>query len=378
MKLLTITFNDLGISWGPAIHFLELWNAFCFKKNVNITGLAPSWSGARPIIEPAFSLKLIRVCNLPILRQFLFDIYVSTYLFSHAREYEMVYIRLSSAQFFTVFTMRCLKFRFVVEVNGLALEDNQSNKSSIFRSSLSKLNESLLLHSSSLIICVSEGIAQTVKERYSPSATVSVITNGVGKQFFRKSTNVSGGVQRLSVIYVGTFTPWDGAEKIITLAKKFPNVDFVLVGDGSRRIHLESIATENVFFKGWVNYLDLPDIYAKANAAIVLYEEKRHSNVTLSSLKTLEYVASRLPIFSTDVPGQEFIQKWGVGMLASIEGIDDTFAEFLCKQNDFHAQYASLNDAKFYEISWHRCADMTAHLMLSGESLDANDVKISN
>jgi hypothetical protein len=26
LKVLTITSNDLGLPWGPAIHYLELWN----------------------------------------------------------------------------------------------------------------------------------------------------------------------------------------------------------------------------------------------------------------------------------------------------------------------------------------------------------------
>ena len=368
MKVLTITSTDLGISWGPAIHFLELWNAFYANNNRNIFGLAPSWTGCSPIIKPVFPIKFVRVFNVPILRQFIFDFFVAKYLLLHGREYEVIYVRLTNVQLFSTLMLRVLKKRYIIEVNGLALEDNQSSKSSILRTLTSKLNEKILVKYASHIICVSEGIKRTIETRYRPQAPISVITNGVGNQFFKKQPSAKKAKKKLTIIYVGTFTPWDGAREIISLAKHFSHVDFLLVGDGGQRKYLESIAPGNVLFKGWVNYIDLPNVYAAADAAIVLYESQRHLNVTLSSLKTLEYVASKLPVFSTDVPGQEFIQSWGVGVLAPYQDLDKKFQEFLNKQTDFTKQYSSLSGQIFYGISWHRCADMTADSILATSS----------
>jgi hypothetical protein len=50
-NILTISNNDQGISWGPAVHYLELWNAVTKQTNrFDIEGFVPSWT-KRPFIK---------------------------------------------------------------------------------------------------------------------------------------------------------------------------------------------------------------------------------------------------------------------------------------------------------------------------------------
>jgi len=104
-----------------------------------------------------------------------------------------------------------------------------------------------------------------------------------------------------------------------------------MVGDGNRRKSIQECSPVNMTYTGTVPYSRLPDYYEKADAGIVLYEHERHRSVQLSSMKVLEYMAAGLPIFSTNVPGQEFIEIHGIGRLARNDNISEEFRQFLAE-----------------------------------------------
>jgi glycosyltransferase involved in cell wall biosynthesis len=166
---------------------------------------------------------------------------------------------------------------------------------------------------------------------------------------------------------VGTFTPWDGAEKIKDLAECYTNIEFLLVGDGPGRTKIQNDAPKNMLFTGMVNYSELPALYADSDAAIVIYEFERHRNVELSSIKTLEYLASRLPVFSTDVPGQEMIKKRDFGYLVSEgQSICESFALFKNEHSKYSdALWAIETDELVSIIGWRKTAMETMGVLNS-------------
>ena len=80
-RVITITYNDLGISWGPAIHFLELWNNFA-KNNPEITviGISPSWTKRKCILNPLFNHHSIKILDVKGIRQVIYDFRVFLYI----------------------------------------------------------------------------------------------------------------------------------------------------------------------------------------------------------------------------------------------------------------------------------------------------------
>ena len=98
--LITITYNDLGISWGPAIHYLELWNEFTkkYSNEYNVIGYAPSWTGEKTQSSTQiFPIKQISVPNIPIIRQIIYDLFLCFILIKHRKK--LVYLRLSTSFF---------------------------------------------------------------------------------------------------------------------------------------------------------------------------------------------------------------------------------------------------------------------------------------
>jgi glycosyltransferase involved in cell wall biosynthesis len=364
LDVLTVTSNDLGISWGPAIHYLELWNEAVQLKGapIRIQGIAPSWTGRCTIRDPAFPLKIIKVPSIRRFRQVFYDVVLSISTLARMTRVDVVYIRLSHWHLFIIFLLMISKKFFVVELNGLALEDSRSSRNKKIISWLVSRQEKWLVENADVNICVSNGIKRSISARYNLKGRSFTVLNGVSEQFFKKESSSENlvPINKLKILYVGTFTPWDGAGDIIDLAEHFPEVDFLMVGDGDLRGAMEKNAPANVAFLGKVEYSALPDIYKKAHAGIVLYEFERHRNVEVSSIKTLEYVASELPVFTTDVPGQEFIKQEKIGyLLGESECLIKAFSDFIKDIALYKESYTGKKEKFKSQFGWRRTARET-------------------
>ncbi|TEA78619.1 glycosyltransferase [Allopusillimonas ginsengisoli] len=360
-RILTITSNDLGISWGPAIHYLELWNEFCEISPHAVTGCAPSWTKTKPIIHNKFQLRTLSVLNIPSVRQMIFDARMAVHLLAHRRRYDLIYLRLSHWHPLQTIALKLIDTPFALELNGLAKDDAASAGRNGLLSHMISLQEAWLARNATLCIAVSDGIAHAILSKYHLRGNVVTIGNGVAKQFFAARRGRHNAAAPLTIIYVGTFTSWDGAAEVAKLACKFPDIDFMMVGDGTSRVHIQQHAPRNVRFVGKVDYAELPALYRQADAAIVLYEYERHRNVKVSSLKTLEYVASRLPVFTTDIPGQEYIREHGYGVLVKEHtNMEDVFADFIANLDHYASNYTQSTDDMYGSFGWKRTARETA------------------
>jgi len=361
-RVITITYNDLGISWGPAIHFLELWNNFA-KNNPDITviGISPSWTKRKCILNPLFNHHSIKILDVKGIRQIIYDFRVFLYILRYTLNDDIIYIRYSSFHLFTILYLILSNKKFVVEINGLAFEDLTSAHAKKWRIFLFLLQESLILKKSKLIITVSDGIKNTIRGRYKILNNIFTIRNGISDQFLKQNEIKQ---QLKSIIYVGTFTPWDGSYLIPKLAEKFPDINFILIGSGLMKNKIESLGLTNINCLGEINYSDLPKYYNQVDAALVLYEYERHKNIEVSSIKTLEYFYSKLPIFTTNISGQEFIATYDIGyLIGEFEPIEKAFRNFLNNYKVYNENYLNLNSRIFDNYSWKRTAEMTYDLL---------------
>ena len=325
-RILTISSNDQGISWGPAVHFLELWNAFAgrFGGRYRIIGLVPSWTGLPSIKPSVFKLLQVRVPNVGMLRQVVFDLAAAIRIVLSRNA--LVYVRLSSFHLFVIAALAIAGRPFCLEMNGISSSDSESAGRPAWYKLWTRMQERSLIRKASVVLAVSKSIADYALEV--GARGVQVVPNSVNPDLYLIGQKPVIG-PRVRIIYVGTFTSWDGSERIPDLARSFPQVEFVMIGDGSRRRVIEGRSPPNVIYTGAVPYLELGKHYAGADAGVVLYERERHSKVELSSLKVLEYLAAGLPIFSTNVPGQEFIATHAIGRLARGDDLTPDFRLFL-------------------------------------------------
>lgn len=358
LHILSLTSNDLGTSYGPAVHYLELWNAVSeLGHNVSIEGIAPSWSGLPPIVEPAFALRQYPVA-IPRVRQAVWDLICAVRLiFTQA---DIIYVRVSSFHIATICALQIRrKLSVAVELNGSAGADATSRGHRGPMRSIAAYCERSLIKRAQLVFSVTSKL-KAYAEHINPRATHVHVDNGVSNRFLlpRAPEYEDKSPRTLTGIYVGTFTAWDGASTIKKLANRFPEISFLMIGDGGRRAEVERDAPPNMKFLGWIDYRFLPEYYRQADFAIVLYELKRHDEIGSSPLKLREYMASGLPIFTTIADGTEAVSTYGIGF-RSENGNAEDFSRFISALRSFRARYTEVRNQLLAEISWARSAEIT-------------------
>jgi glycosyltransferase involved in cell wall biosynthesis len=136
------------------------------------------------------------------------------------------------------------------------------------------------------------------------------------------------------VVYCGHLYEEKGIEHILLTASKLSkkNVLFVLVGGFAKDISRWKKLCKtkficNVSFKGFVNNLEIPRYLKAADVLIMPYNTTTDFNImdinTTSPMKLFEYMASKRPIVSTNIPTiSKIIEHNKSGLLAEANNIE--------------------------------------------------------
>jgi L-malate glycosyltransferase len=193
-----------------------------------------------------------------------------------------------------------------------------------------------------------------------------VIHNGVDTEKFRRGKRdrqrlfPGVGGARLIVLVGNMHTDVKGHPWLITAApavlKEFPEVRFVLVGDGESRARFEAQARElgmqeNFMFLG--RRSDIPDLLASCDIAVLPSRAEGLPNAIL------EYMAAGLPAVATGVGGNaELVQDGVTGLLVPAEDSDALSSALvrllrdpeLAKQLAFNGQKVALENYSFERL----------------------------
>jgi glycosyltransferase involved in cell wall biosynthesis len=127
------------------------------------------------------------------------------------------------------------------------------------------------------------------------------------------------------ITYMGSFFYFSGLPEVLgELAKiKRENLKLLLIGGGEQAQELRSIAqklgiSERVKFTGFVGFADLPKYLGASDVAINSMHRTLVSNAAFPN-KVLQYMASGLPVVSTDLDGlrKTFGQLPGLSLVSS-------------------------------------------------------------
>ncbi|MCF7928119.1 MAG: glycosyltransferase [Spirochaetales bacterium] len=222
-----------------------------------------------------------------------------------------------------------------MEMNGTAREDYhlgyRTGPKRRLAYTLRMFVERLHIKRATGVISVSKNLSKTLARRYSniqDESRFHTVYNGCGTHFVRQAARTVR-TEVIHVVFVGTFTPWDGHEKIIDLytavLEKGVPVHFEIAGPNvySSILYQKLKENEHFTFYPGIDYLDLPSFYERMDAAISLAGIKRSKKVEKSTLKLLEYRAAKLPIFTTRSFGNEYVENLNIGVLVNQEEMDD-------------------------------------------------------
>jgi len=124
------------------------------------------------------------------------------------------------------------------------------------------------------------------------------------------------------VIYTGSIRQVNSVDQILdcaALLKKFPEIRFLVYGDGDQLEHLIKRVKEeqlhNTVLKGFVEKKYIPYILSNSSVNLLNYSQSKYNwSRGNSSNKLFEYMASAKPIISTIKMGYSLIERYNCGV----------------------------------------------------------------
>jgi glycosyltransferase involved in cell wall biosynthesis len=234
--------------------------------------------------------------------------------------------------------------------------------------------ERCLARSARRFVCVSEGVARFYREHGFAAERLTVIPNGIDVDRF--ATAGRGNLEQFGVspsrrilLYIGRLHPQKGLTDLLQampeVLRELPNHDLLLVGDGSEREALQSLARRlgiehRVHFAGWRP--DVPAILAGAEMVLLPSRWEGMPNVLL------EAMASGKPVVATRAEGvDELLGDTSLEQtvpLGDMREFTERIAAIASNPN-LASDLARRNQLRARQFSWERMVAQYEHLYFS-------------
>jgi len=311
-----------------ANHMLELFNNL--NKSYATYLFVPKPKEIK-VVSP--NIKYVFWVNIPIFRLILYQItlFFDLFIFCKKEEINVIYARQETFNISPLIISKLLNVPYVVEINGLLLEEKRLlgiNKRFI---ALTRVSEKINYRHAVRIISVTQEIKNCIIRRYDvPDEKIVVIENGANIDLFRPMEqdklvlNLNLDENYNYVGYVGSFTRWHGLENVIKSAhlvlKIFNNTKFVFVGDGPLKEELfnlvDTLNLRDYFvFVGRVPHDEVPQ-YINIFSVCMILKDK---NIPGSPLKLWEYMACGKPVVATNTYDFKVLEEYDAGILIDSE-----------------------------------------------------------
>ena len=211
---------------------------------------------------------------------------------------------------------------YILEVNSPLLVE-QKNYRSLHLEPAARAIEELVFRAATVVVGVSQRVADYVVNRSHRKGATVVVPNGVDLDLFSRVTPARP-KDGFTIGFVGSLKPWHGLETLMKafrrLAQESPDYRLLIVGDGPRRSWIEDYARENglshlVEISGGVEKTSIPGLLERMDTATAPYPAL--DDFYFSPLKLFEYMAAGRAIVASRI-GQvaEVIRHGQTGLLA--------------------------------------------------------------
>jgi glycosyltransferase involved in cell wall biosynthesis len=387
MKILYLCSADLSGTFGSlgsVRHIIEVSENLSRLGN-QVRLIVPGY--ARYPHQTPVRITYVPIIKVRFIRTLIYELFSPFFIIGQLIFWRphIVYWRQSYLTIFPALLSRLLGKKILTEVNGLTIDEVESEPLSRLRKSVILAFENINYRASSHLICVAPQIRERILEHYSlPRGKASVILNGVNSNRMpvmnpREAKRKIGLDPDLRVVgFVGHFFPWDGIEYLIEAAPRIivemENVHFLVVGHGLWGEHLPELASK----KGLTNYFTFTGkvpwerLYLYVNAfdvATAPYSKAINFQSGRSSLKILEYFACKKPVVASQtevIPEVVDLNKRGLGITVRPEDPVALADAILRLLRDRQRSYAMGKEGRAYvegERSWEIVARKTQHIM---------------
>jgi len=271
---------------------------------------------------------------MPIFKSAFYQLFLFLYLIHYCFKFspDVIYGRLSNLSFSFFFISKIFRIPYVVEVNGLLIDEEKMIGRPKVLTRLTRLNEKLNYKQADKIVAVTQGIKDEIKKLHSiPDEKIVVIENGANTDLFKPMHQEKAKKElkleekKNYICFVGNLAPWQGVEFLIQSAplilKESTHTKFMIIGDGPMKEELIDLAeqmavSDKFIFTGVVPYEEVPK-YINASDICVVYKKPLKSGY--SPLKLYEYMACEKPVIASRVEGFEILEENHAGILVEPE-----------------------------------------------------------
>lgn len=294
------------------------------KKDMSSAGTNVKFLSRTKKLMPGFLFELAQILyNIISYKR------ISSELDDHNPDF--IYERYALYSFAGVIAAKRKRIPLILEVN-TPYAHAWSKYYKIYFPWLARRIEKLILNEARHIITVTEVQKEFLGTQYTDAGKITVSQNAISQNEFNPDVPpilIDWKVEEPIVVgFVGTMNRWQGvpmlSQVILKILSTFPNVVFLLVGDGEFRRRLQDELNilefdQRVVFTGKVAHKDVPS-YVSAMDITILPD----SNTYGSPMKIFEYMASRKAVIAPDVPPvREIMTHEETGLIIRRGNADD-------------------------------------------------------
>jgi glycosyltransferase involved in cell wall biosynthesis len=232
---------------------------------------------------------------------------------------DVLYSRLQTMEWIATLLKYVFRFKYVVEVNGLAPVEMKINAVSENWIALVTFMERIIYKLSDQVVVPSVLIRDYLCRNYGVKEdSVLVVSNGANPEFSRPMDKVDCRNQLglppdgSCLVFVGSLKKWHGIDQLVplmpALVKDNPGLLLLIVGDGEKKDDLkqwinEKQMSQHIILAGRVPFEQVPVYINAGDICLAPYFEERLNETGISPLKIFEYMACGRPIITNPVGG---------------------------------------------------------------------------
>jgi colanic acid biosynthesis glycosyl transferase WcaI len=168
-----------------------------------------------------------------------------------------------------------------------------------------------------VVTCATEGLAVPLRARLA-GRRVEVVPNGIDADLLAALQPAPPPpADRLRVLYAGLVGHAQQLEVLLEVARRAPELDVTIVGDGPDRRRLEAQAEglPNVVFTGYVSPFQLVSHYHSSDVLFAQLQRSELHRVTAAPSKLQEYMAAgRFVVYAGEGAAAELVERAGAGI----------------------------------------------------------------
>lgn len=253
---------------------------------------------------------------------------------------DVLYTRLQTMEWIAALLKFVFRFKYVVEVNGLAPVEMKINAVSGGWIAFVTLMERIIYKLSDQVVVPSVLIRDYLRRKYKVKEdSVLVVSNGANPEFSRPMDKAECRSQLglppkgNFLVFVGSLKKWHGIDRLIplmpALVEDNPHLHLLIVGDGEKKDDLQRLIDEkqmsrNIILAGRVSFEKVPVYINAGDICLAPYFEEGLNKTGISPLKIFEYMACGRPIITNPVGGLDMLfREHEIGVMIHSMNPDD-------------------------------------------------------